>query len=75
MIITKVIPNFLTKIECDNLLEIGKNLTLEYASTGPETNGKLNKKIRDSEIAWIEDAVISKRIINELNLMCKFTSE
>jgi predicted 2-oxoglutarate/Fe(II)-dependent dioxygenase YbiX len=71
MIITKTIPNFLTKIECDNLLNIGKNLTLEYAATGTETNPNINKKIRDSEITWINDENISNKIIRELTSLIK----
>lgn len=67
MIIIKTIPNFLNKIECDNLLNIGKNLTLEYAATGTEMNKNFNKKIRDSEITWIDNAALSTKIINELN--------
>lgn len=67
MIRIKTIENFLSKNECTEIIKKFSDTNLEVACYHNKNNELVvDKKIRNSEIYFIEDAILKNKILNEL---------
>jgi predicted 2-oxoglutarate/Fe(II)-dependent dioxygenase YbiX len=65
MILIKTIPQFLTELECSEILNKYSNLNLEDGKFF-DKELTLNKKVRDSKVTFVLNKPLEDKIINEL---------
>jgi predicted 2-oxoglutarate/Fe(II)-dependent dioxygenase YbiX len=66
----KTVTNFLSKEECDFIIKKYFN-NLEIAEVGPDSNGLLNLKKRNSKVNFVNIPEIKNKLINLINTEIK----
>ena len=68
----KTVTNFLTPIECNTIIDKFSNLELNHAKIGSDKTGEDLKRIRDSEILFVEMDWLKNKLelflINEIKI-------